>query len=147
MTTYEPDLINDVAKFVTNIRLKTNQLVINDKQQELNALKEHLEKLKIKLLLLISETTDSSILITGSVDSEYLEKVCGLLSNECKDIKNLSFDYGKNIVMSAEAIKKLLTSTSVILVEQNQKSSLDIIEQEIEAVKEMKKDIIGYIII
>ena len=69
MTTYEPDLINDVAKFVTNIRLKTNQLVINDKQQELNALKEHLEKLKIKLLLLISETTDSSILITGSVDS------------------------------------------------------------------------------
>lgn len=45
MTNYEPDLINDVAKFVTNIRLKTNQLVINDKQQELNALKEHLEKL------------------------------------------------------------------------------------------------------
>lgn len=45
MTTYEPDLINDVAKFVTNIRLKTNQLVIKDKQQELNALKEHLEKL------------------------------------------------------------------------------------------------------
>lgn len=45
MTTYEPDLINDVAKFVTNIRLKTNELVINDKQQELNALKEHLEKL------------------------------------------------------------------------------------------------------
>lgn len=45
MTTYAPDLINDVAKFVTNIRLKTNQLVINDKQQELNALKEHLEKL------------------------------------------------------------------------------------------------------
>ena len=45
MTTYEPDLIKDVAKFVTNIRLKTNQLVINDKQQELNALKEHLEKL------------------------------------------------------------------------------------------------------
>lgn len=45
MTTYEPDLINDVAKFVTNIRLKTNQLVINDKQQELNALKDHLEKL------------------------------------------------------------------------------------------------------
>lgn len=45
MTTYAPDLINDVAKFVTNIRLKTNQLVINDKQQELNALKEHLKKL------------------------------------------------------------------------------------------------------
>ena len=45
MTTYAPDLINDVAKFVTNIRLKTNQLVINNKQQELNALKEHLEKL------------------------------------------------------------------------------------------------------
>lgn len=45
MTTYEPDLINDVAKFVTNIRLKTNEIVINDKQQELNALKEHLEKL------------------------------------------------------------------------------------------------------
>ena len=45
MTTYAPDLINDVAKFVTNIRLKTNQLVINDKQQELNALKEHLARL------------------------------------------------------------------------------------------------------
>lgn len=45
MTTYAPDLINDVAKFVTNIRLKTNEIVINDKQQELNALKEHLEKL------------------------------------------------------------------------------------------------------
>lgn len=45
MTTYEPDLINDVAKFVTNIRLKTNQLVINDKQQELNVLKEHLARL------------------------------------------------------------------------------------------------------
>lgn len=45
MTAYAPDLINDVAKFVTNIRLKTNQLVINDKQQELNALKEHLARL------------------------------------------------------------------------------------------------------
>ena len=45
MTTYAPDLINDVAKFVTNIRLKTNQLVINDKQQELNALKEDLARL------------------------------------------------------------------------------------------------------
>ena len=45
MTTYAPDLINDVAKFVTNIRLKTNEIVINDKQQELKALKEHLEKL------------------------------------------------------------------------------------------------------
>lgn len=45
MTTYEPDLINDVAKFVTNIRLKTNEIVINDKQQELNALKEHLARL------------------------------------------------------------------------------------------------------
>lgn len=45
MTTYEPDLINDVAKFVTNIRLKTNQFVINDKQQELNVLKEHLARL------------------------------------------------------------------------------------------------------
>lgn len=45
MTTYEPDLINDVAKFVTNIRLKTNEIVINDKQQELNALKEHLAML------------------------------------------------------------------------------------------------------
>ena len=45
MTTYAPDLINDVAKFVTNIRLKTNEIVINDKQQELNALKEHLSRL------------------------------------------------------------------------------------------------------
>lgn len=45
MTTYEPDLINDVAKFVTNIRLKTNEIVINDKQQELNVLKEHLARL------------------------------------------------------------------------------------------------------
>lgn len=45
MTTYAPDLINDVAKFVTNIRLKTNEIVINDKQQELNALKEHLARL------------------------------------------------------------------------------------------------------
>lgn len=45
MTTYAPDLINDVAKFVTNIRLKTNEIVINDKQQELSALKEHLARL------------------------------------------------------------------------------------------------------
>lgn len=47
MTTAEYDhtLINDVARFVTNIRLKTNQLVINEKQQEQTALKEHLEKL------------------------------------------------------------------------------------------------------
>ncbi len=45
MTTYAPDLINDVAKFVTNIRLKTNEIVINDKQQELNVLKEHLARL------------------------------------------------------------------------------------------------------
>lgn len=47
MTTAEYDhtLINDVARFVTNIRLKTNQLVINEKQQEQTALKEHLERL------------------------------------------------------------------------------------------------------
>lgn len=47
MTTAEYDhtLINDVAWFVTNIRLKTNQLVINEKQQEQTALKEHLERL------------------------------------------------------------------------------------------------------
>lgn len=47
MTTAEYDhtLINDVAWFVTNIRLKTNQLVINEKQQEQTALKEQLERL------------------------------------------------------------------------------------------------------
>ena len=57
MTTYAPDLINDVAKFVTNIRLKTNEIVINDKQQELSALKEHLARLTTinYQLLLITE--------------------------------------------------------------------------------------------
>lgn len=47
MTTAEYDhtLINDVARFVTNIRIKTNQVVINEKQQEQTALKEHLERL------------------------------------------------------------------------------------------------------
>lgn len=58
MTTYAPDLINDVAKFVTNIRLKTNEIVINDKQQELNALKEHLSRLTNNKLLTSTHNGD-----------------------------------------------------------------------------------------
>jgi len=109
--------------------------------------KEQIEKLKIKIQLLIEEASNCNIILTGSVDEDYLRKICELLQNGYKDNSNISLSYGKNPLMSAETMQKILTSTNVILIEENQKSSLDIIEQEIETIKEINKPIIGYIMI
>jgi len=109
--------------------------------------KEHLEKLKFKILLLIEDTPNCNILLTGSVDEAYLIKMCELLQNEFSDNSNISFSYGKNILMSADTMQKASKSTTVILVEQNQKSSMDIVLQEIDSIKEMNEKIMGYIMI
>ena len=109
--------------------------------------KENIQKIKIKILLLIEEIENNHIIITGSVKQEYLKKICEILSDEFKDINNISFDYAKNILLSSETMQKVSASTGVMLIEQNQKSSLNVIEQEIETIKEINKPIIGYIML
>ena len=108
--------------------------------------KDHIEMLKVKLLLQ-KVASDKPIMITGSVDAKILQKICELLTESCKEEKDLSFQYANNIVLSSDTMQKLSECSGVLLVEENGKSSLDMVEQEIEVIKNLNAAIVGYVMI
>ena len=108
--------------------------------------KDHIEMLKVKLLLQ-KVASDKPIMITGSVDAKILQKICELLTESCKEEKDLSFQYSNNIVLSSDTMQKLSECSGVLLVEENGKSSLDMVEQEIEVIKNLNTAIVGYVMI
>jgi len=108
--------------------------------------KDHIEMLKVKLLLQ-KVASDKPIMITGSVDAKILQKICELLTESCKEEKDLSFQYANNIVLSSDTMQKLAECSGVLLVEENGKSSLDMVEQEIEVIKNLNAAIVGYVMI
>ena len=102
--------------------------------------------LKVKLLLQ-KVAIDKPIMITGSVDIKILQKLCELLTESCKEEKGLSFQYANNIVLSSDTMQKVSDCSGVLLVEENGKSSLDMVEQEIEVIKNLNATIIGYVMV
>lgn len=108
--------------------------------------KDHIEMLKVKLLLQ-KVAIDKPIMITGSVDIKILQKLCELLTESCKEEKGLSFQYANNIVLSSDTMQKVSDCSGVLLVEENGKSSLDMVEQEIEVIKNLNATIIGYVMV
>lgn len=108
--------------------------------------KEHIEMLKVKLLLQ-KVATDKPIMITGSVDLKILGKICELLTESCKAEDGLSFQYANNIVLSSSTMNEVSNCSGVLLVEENGKSSLDMVEQEIEVIKNLDAAILGYVMV
>lgn len=108
--------------------------------------KDHIEMLKVKLLLQ-KVSIDKPIMITGSVDANILKTICELLTESCKDEKGLSFQYANNIVISSDTMMKVSDCSGVLLVEENGKSSLDMVEQEVEMIQNLDTTIIGYVMV
>lgn len=83
------------------------------------------------------------LMIVGTVSNEVLDTVAGKLKNLCSE-KN--FLIGANLNENAETVRNLPECDAVILVEQSGVSRYSEIEKEIEAVYNVKKEIVGVII-
>lgn len=84
-----------------------------------------------------------TILVTGSVGTEKIESVCKGLSGCLANIKIVA---GDNLLRCAETLKKLPECDGVILVEQSGKSVCSVVGQEIDAVNDLNKAVIGCIV-
>ena len=85
----------------------------------------------------------TTILVTGTVEADKINRVCdGLAEN----LKNIRIIVGDNLLRSAETLKKLPECEGVVLVEQSGKSVCGTIGQEIEAIHDLNKTVVGCIV-
>ncbi|MBS4984251.1 MAG: chain-length determining protein [Hungatella hathewayi] len=84
-----------------------------------------------------------NILVVGTVSTEILKTVVDKLGKLCSD---MTLTIGNNLNESAETVSKLPDCEAVILVEQCGVSRLGEIEKEIEAVRNVKKEIAGVVV-
>ncbi|WP_333646081.1 hypothetical protein [Lacrimispora sp.] len=85
-----------------------------------------------------------SVFLTGTVEEEVLRKIAKQLKDR---LPQLSIEYGSYIAENIMTLQQLPQYDEVVLVETRNKSQYRIIEKEIEMVVNLKKDIIGYIIL
>lgn len=84
-----------------------------------------------------------NVLIVGTVSAEILKTVADKLSKLCSD---MTLTIGDNLNENAETVSKLPDCETVILVEQCGVSRLGEIEKEIEAVRNVRKEIAGVVV-
>ena len=100
---------------------------------------------KLVITSIQSEVEENdSILLTGTESSDLIEKLCQKLI-ECKS--NYHFIYGSNILQSSETRENLITYKKVILIEQINVSQYAIIEEEMELIKSLGGEILGFVIL
>ncbi len=85
-----------------------------------------------------------SVFLTGMVEELRLS---GLAEEIQQRISELKLGFGTDILNSAVTLQNLQQYDKVILVELRRQANLREIEKEIEIVRNMKKDVLGYIII
>lgn len=84
-----------------------------------------------------------NILVVGTVSTEILKNVVDKLGKLCSE---MTLTIGNNLNENAETVSKLPDCEAVILVEQSGVSRLGEIEKEIEAVRNVKKEIAGVVV-
>lgn len=85
-----------------------------------------------------------SVLVTGTVEEEWLRKVADRLSAELRDVE---VNFGGNMFQNVETLKMLPEVDGVILVEQCRSSVYGKIELEIEKVLDLQKEVVGCVVL
>lgn len=84
-----------------------------------------------------------SVFLTGMVDET---RLAGLAEKIQQRLSELSLGFGTDIVHCAESLQNLQQYDTVILVESRVQAKLREVEKEIEIVRNMKKEVLGYIV-
>jgi len=85
-----------------------------------------------------------SVLVTGTVEEEWLRKVADRLGAELRDVE---VNFGGNMFQNVETLKMLPEVDGVILVEQCRSSVYGKIELEIEKVLDLQKEVVGCVVL
>lgn len=93
-----------------------------------------------------NEKGNPEYLLTGSVTEENLKSVKNQLNN-LGSLKQINLTCGGNITTTALTIEKASKCDGIILVEKLNSSSMAEIEREIEALKNIGKDVLGVVLI
>lgn len=97
-----------------------------------------------ELLSLKTDTSETSIAISGSCDFSYIQKFCAALN---EGNKTQIFCPAENIVYSSDALNKLKSISSIVLVEKLNDSSKVEIQRELDRIQYLGKTIHGFIVI
>lgn len=81
-----------------------------------------------------------TLLVTGTAGAEKIAQVSEKLEGQLKGARILA---GENLLQCAETIRKLPGCDGVILVEQSRESTVTAVRQEMEAIQDLDKTIIG----
>lgn len=85
-----------------------------------------------------------TVLVTGTIESERLDEVAKNLN---RILDGISVTASGNMNMQAETLKKLPGCDGVILVEQCGRSTNTEVQKEVETVRNVEKDLIGFILV
>ncbi len=85
-----------------------------------------------------------NILLTGTIDTNQLQKLTEAISPLLNELKLLAVS---NISLTANSLKELTACDAVILVEERQKSRMDCIQREQDLIITLRKPVLGYILL
>ena len=84
-----------------------------------------------------------TILIAGCASPESVSQVAAYLREQLSGIQIV---FGGNILQNADAILKLPECDSIVLVEQCRVSSYSSVELEMEKIRDLKKELLGFVV-
>jgi hypothetical protein len=84
-----------------------------------------------------------SVFLTGMVEET---RLAGLAEKIQQRLSEIKLGFGTDILHSAASLKNLQQYDTIILVESRRQTKLRAIEKEIEIVRNMKKEVLGYIV-
>lgn len=107
-------------------------------------LKESYKKTAANIAAVLSEQK-ANLLFVGSVKKSDIQILCEQLSAYMPS--TISCKGAGNILTEAETVKLVADCDCIVLVEQEGKSTYPIIEQEIQAIKDLNKSIVGFVLV
>ena len=107
-------------------------------------LKESYKKTAANIAAVLSGQ-EKSLLFVGSINKSDIQTICEQLSTYLPN--TISCKAAGNILTEAETVKLVADCDCIVLVEQEGKSTYPIIEQEIQAIKDLNKSIVGFVLV
>lgn len=100
----------------------------------------------ISNLFSTESSENNSVLLTGTINDDDIELICKKLINSFPNT-SLNFRYGGNLNYSADTLNEVGKCNAIIIIEKINTSSNYEIINEINSIKELKKKIIGAIVL
>ncbi len=105
---------------------------------------ESIKKIAANIAAVLSGQ-EKSLLFVGSINKSNIQMLCEQLSAYLPN--TISCKAAGNILTDAETVKLVTDCDCIVLVEQEGKSTYPIIEQEIQAIKDLNKSIVGFVLV